>query len=97
MAKSERTNTSEVKMDITKIENEISELDRQIDQHTANLRQLRADLKSNQAMATEARVSRDRAVEDAATLRETLETYKPDSGRIVAYEEAIQVYQTCLT
>jgi hypothetical protein len=53
---------------------------------------LRDDYKAVGASKTQAETAKDRAIQEAEELRENLQNQQPDSGKIVAYEEAITVY-----
>ena len=58
---------------------------------TTQVRNIRKELRQAQTMATEAETSRQRATDKAETMREELALLQPDSGRVVAYEEVIEV------
>lgn len=65
------------------------------DDCTNMLTRLRNDKKAAESFAREAEVLRDKASTEAENLREQLHAQESDSGRIVAYEDAIQVPLVC--
>lgn len=77
--------------EIAEQQKELDELDRQINQTTTEIRRMRADLRASQMMLKEADTARDKASLEAEAIRENLTIQEPDSGRIVAYEEVIEV------
>jgi hypothetical protein len=69
-------------------------LERKVKAHDEKLKGLRRDLRTNTTMLNEAKVNKERSLAEADNLREVIEEQEPDSGRIIAYEAAIQVYIT---
>jgi hypothetical protein len=70
----------------------VREADAELVSHRQRVRRLRDDYKAVGASKTQAETAKDRAIQEAEELRENLQNQQPDSGKIVAYEEAITVY-----
>ena len=86
-----RINFREAEAELRGIQTQSDHLDREVVRMTTQVQNLRKELRQAQAMATEADTTRQRATDKAETLREELALQEPDSGRVVAYEEVIEV------
>jgi hypothetical protein len=81
----------EANAEISRFQKIVADRDHDIAQLDKTLRGLRAELRAAQATAKEALTSKDRAVGEAENLREILAEQQPDSGRIIAFQTAIEV------
>jgi chromosome segregation ATPase len=81
----------EINAEISKFQKIVADRDHDITQLDRTIRGLRGELRAAQAAAKEASTSKDRAVSEAENLRETLAEQQPDSGRIIAFQAAIEV------
>lgn len=74
-----------------KYQRDIDDLDRQIAGFTVELRRMRSDRTAQERQAQAAKEAKENAMEQAEPIRESLAYQEPDSGRIVVYEECIEV------
>src|SRR5208282_6873033 len=86
-----RINCREAEAELREIQTQCDNFDREVTHMTTQVRNIRKELRQAQTMATEAETSRQRATDKAETMREELALLQPDSGRVVAYEEVIEV------
>src|SRR5579862_2440899 len=84
-------NCREAEAEVRGIHAQSDNLDREVIRATTQVQNMRKELRQAYAMATEAETSTQRATEKAETMREELALQQPDSGRVVAYEEVIEV------
>jgi predicted RNase H-like nuclease (RuvC/YqgF family) len=82
-----------VNQEVEKLQNDLSGLEKSVHDMEKTIRATRNELRSASSMATEAKIAKDKAIEEADELRTALETRVEDSGKIRAYEEAIEVYK----
>ena len=90
-----QTNCRESEAELRDIQAQSDSLDREVTQLTTQVRNMRKELRHAHSVSTEAETSRQRVIEEAESIRESLAIQEPDSGRILAYEEAIEV-TTCM-
>jgi chromosome segregation ATPase len=81
----------ESEAELRELQTQSDNFDREVTHMTNQVRNMQKELRQAQSMATEAETSRQRAIDKAETTREELALQQPDSGRIVAYEEVIEV------
>ena len=86
-----RINYRESEAELRELQTQSDNFDREVTHMTTQVRNIQRELRQAQSMATEAETSRQRAIDKAETTREELALQQPDSGRIVAYEEVIEV------
>jgi chromosome segregation ATPase len=86
-----RINYRESEAELRELQTQSDNFDREVTHMTTQVRNIQKELRQAQSMATEAETSRQRAIDKAETTREELALQQPDSGRIVAYEEVIEV------
>ena len=84
-------NCREAEGELREIQTQSDTLDRDVIRTTTQVQNIRKELRQARTMATEAETSRQRATDKAETMREELALQQPDSGRVVAYEEVIEV------
>jgi Fic family protein len=80
-----------VKSTVLEYQRLVSEDKSEVEAIEQTLRKLRIDLATLKRRETAAKTTQQKTMQEADELRDLLEERKPDSGRVIAYQEAINV------
>lgn len=86
-----RSNDREAQNTIQECQRLVSEDKSELETLEQTLRRLRLDLSNLKRRETAARTTQQNTMQEADELQELLDESKPDSGRVIAYQEAISV------